>query len=197
MFLSLANEVDDAALFTARASPLQRRRKSLSQVRELLIDNHLTSAEVARATSIKHHESGEPFLEFPEGTEVPLKISISHSGSWFACLLSEAIAPAAIDLEVLNRERNVLALAQQYFFDEEIVWVQKYGSVGFYRIWTAKEAIAKLNGQGLSCALQLRLDLNENFFSGETIAFESDGYCLEQHVSQDYVFTIVRHRLTT
>lgn len=178
---------DISELNKARPSQATRRACGLAQARDLLVKNHILSTDEAKQTTIQRHESGEPYLEFPVGNEQPLHISISHSGSWSACLISHAENQSAIDLEDLHIKRNFVHLAEHFFSPPEIEYVQQHGEEAFYRLWTAKEAIAKLQGKGLPEVLKIRLHPS-------VLGFESTDYQLTQQVTQDYIYTIAQRR---
>jgi len=173
-----------------RPSITLRRLCSLALARDLLIKHNILPLEDAKLTTIQHYESGEPYLKFPEGSKRPLQISISHSGLWCACLISNADEPSGIDLESVNIKRNYLRIAEHYFSPIEIERVKEFGAGAFYKLWTAKEAIAKLQGKGLSEALQLKL--NNDSLNNNIVNLESGNYCLTRLITHDYICTIAR-----
>jgi 4'-phosphopantetheinyl transferase len=157
-------------------------------VRDLLAKNGLLSSEDARRTTIEHRPSGEPYLSMPNEMTTRLHISISHSGLWCACLISDADQPAGIDLEDLSKERDFLHLAEHYFSKDEIEWVKKEGKLPFYKLWTAREAIAKRNGKGLSEAL--KIELHPISLSTGAVVVENCKCYLTQHITENYIYTI-------
>lgn len=183
---------DISELNKPRPSQATRRACALAQARDLLVKNHILSADEAKRTTIKRHKSGEPYLEFPVGNKHPLHISISHSGSWSACLISHRENPSAIDLEDLHIKRNFLHLAEHFFSVQEIEYVKQYGKEAFYKLWTAKEAIAKLQGKGLSEAL--KICLQPPLPDQSVVGFGSPDYQLTLQVTQDYIYTIAHRR---
>lgn len=88
--------------------------------------------------------SGKPYLS---GVGAP-EISLSHSRELVAC----AIAPVAVGLDVeYCRERDFVALAEQICGPAELRHFLSLPvferSLGFYRMWTLKEATFKLYGR--------------------------------------------------
>lgn len=160
-----------------------RRIAALAVTRDLLVRMNILSFEQALATDIERHSSGEPYLSPSTGHH----LSISHSGRWIACLISKLDEKAGIDLEDVTRPRNFMRLAEHHFSAEESAYVRNNGVIGFYKIWTAKEAIAKAQGQGLSTALQTKIQLDDS--ATELI---SPGYKLDLIQHQQYVCTMAR-----
>jgi len=103
-------------------------------------------------------KSGKPFFENIED----LHFNISHSGSEVAIAFSAH--PVGFDMEVLDRKRNSLAIAERFFTAEESREVKMAGDSAnklFARIWTAKEAMLKLSGEGLVGGLDRAISLSE------------------------------------
>lgn len=73
--------------------------------------------------------------------------SLSHSGPWVACAVSEHSA-LGFDIELLDETRDLLALAEQVFNASECVLLkEKEGAArvaAFYALWSKKEAAYKL-----------------------------------------------------
>jgi 4'-phosphopantetheinyl transferase len=78
----------------------------------------------------------------------PPSVSLSHSGCWVACAISDA-GPLGIDIETQCPHRNFSGIAAAVFGPGEQSQVTTYGAAGFYRIWTLKEAMAKASGKGI------------------------------------------------
>jgi 4'-phosphopantetheinyl transferase len=72
--------------------------------------------------------------------------SISHSGPWVACAVS-ADLPLGLDIELLDAERDLVALAEQAFCSEEAKQVAALAGElrvrTFYELWSRKEAAYK------------------------------------------------------
>ena len=103
-------------------------------------------------------KSGKPFFE----NIADLHFNISHSGSEVAIAFSTQ--PVGFDMEVLDRKRNCLAIAERFFTAEESREVKMAGDSAnklFARLWTAKEAMLKLSGEGLVGGLDRATSLSE------------------------------------
>lgn len=87
--------------------------------------------------------TGQPTLPGQE-----LFISVSHSKNIVAAAVSDA--PVGIDVECMTN-RNVTLLAEKCFSDAEYArfCTAEDKKLCFYQHWTAKEAYAKLTGDGL------------------------------------------------
>ena len=103
-------------------------------------------------------KSGKPFFENIAG----LHFNISHSGSEVAIAFSTN--PVGFDMEVLDRKRDCLAIAERFFTAEESREVKMAGDSAnklFARLWTAKESMLKLSGEGLVGGLDRAISLSD------------------------------------
>ena len=111
-----------------------------------------------RDVKIEITKSGKPFFENIAG----LHFNISHSGSEVAIAFSTN--PVGFDMELLDRKRGCLAIAERFFTAEESREVKMAGDSAnklFARLWTAKEAMLKLSGEGLVGGLDRATSLSE------------------------------------
>jgi 4'-phosphopantetheinyl transferase len=76
-------------------------------------------------------------------------VSLSHSGGWVACAISDA-GCIGIDIEAHSPRRTFIGIADAAFGPGEQSQVAADGAAGFYRIWTWKEAMAKASGVGIA-----------------------------------------------
>jgi 4'-phosphopantetheinyl transferase len=85
-----------------------------------------------------------PALDLPDPQRVGF--SISHSGPWVACAV--AWEPIGLDIEQVDPERDVLALAAQAFAPEQAARLRDCPEAQrvavFYRMWCLHEAHIKL-----------------------------------------------------
>lgn len=92
-----------------------------------------------------------------QGVEAKPYFSLSHSGDWIACALSEQTA-VGLDIEVLNPERDLLALSEQALDPDEVALVRGLQDEArvkmFYECWSRKEALYKLASTDSSAAGQ-------------------------------------------
>lgn len=108
---------------------------------------------------IRRYDSGRPYLYSSQFKEHLPLISISHSGAWIGIVLSRGDAYATIDLEDMSIARSYLDIAKNFFSQSENNLISAEDKLGFYKIWTAKEAIAKCLNQPI--AQVLRFDLGD------------------------------------
>jgi phosphopantetheinyl transferase len=82
------------------------------------------------------------------GTRVRYRASIAHTPGAAALLLSASV-PVGIDIERLRKAP--LAVARKYFSEDEYRTVEGAPdpSAAFFRLWTRKESLAKLEGVGV------------------------------------------------
>ena len=105
--------------------------------------------------SFTQGNKGKPY------TNVPLQFSVSHSGDFVLCAVSEH--PIGADVEQIKPFRA--GMVARYFTKAEadFVWGGSAAPDGnvtdrdvcarFYRVWTAKESYVKMTGTGISTDL--------------------------------------------
>ena len=110
---------------------------------------------------------GKPY--FPSGN---MHLSLTHTGNLFAAVFS--LFPIGIDAEKKDEEKRGVALR---FFSK------KERKMPFSHVWTAKEAVAKIDGRGLGVIGKVRVE--------EDFAFlEDKKYLLERKQVGEYILTI-------
>jgi 4'-phosphopantetheinyl transferase len=100
------------------------------------------------------------FVEGPQGKPAliggELEFNVSHSGDRVAIAIAEG-GPVGIDIEVERpRTTDLVVLARRYFSPVEALAVENAADGAlplFFTIWTAKEAVIKAVGGGLSIQL--------------------------------------------
>ena len=87
-------------------------------------------------------------------------VSITHSGGLVACAIADS-GDIGIDLEVVNRQRNISAVAQKFYSEEEASWLETQAADCFFMLWVLKEAYVKSMGHnifgginGLTCKVR-------------------------------------------
>lgn len=176
---------EQEALLPERLSVSTRRLVSLAIARSILFDHYnFTHADVMM-TEIVRLDTGAPLLKTP--TNKGLNISISHSGDWFACVISDSFEKTCIDLEDKSLTRKWQAVSKRYFSTLENDYVIRNGINGFYKIWTTKEALAKLVGKGLEKVLNIQMD--NDFLAQESI-FENEGTKICHVQTVNYYYTL-------
>ena len=102
---------------------------------------------------------GKPFLiNIPE-----LHFSLSHTGREVALVFSRS--PVGFDMEKSGRQTDFLTLAKRFFTATEVAAIVAAGNDAgpcFLELWTAKEAILKLEGTGISGGLDRARILSES-----------------------------------
>jgi len=96
---------------------------------------------------------GKPTLATSSGS---LEFNLSHSNRNF--LVAIALGrKVGVDIECLNRDLNVLEIAQRFFSPTERHAIEVLPGAlrhdAFFACWTRKEAFVKARGEGLSCPL--------------------------------------------
>lgn len=81
---------------------------------------------------------------------LPLSICLSHSGGYVLLYVSTEQSAVGVDIEKYKESRDALALAEHFFHPQELPIVQEKHDMGFYRLWTLKEALAKVSKQGVA-----------------------------------------------
>jgi 4'-phosphopantetheinyl transferase len=92
-----------------------------------------------------------------------LHFSLSHTGREVALVFSRS--PVGFDMEKSGRRTDFLALAKRFFTATEVAAIMAAGNDAgpcFLELWTAKEAILKLEGTGISGGLDRARILSES-----------------------------------
>ena len=93
--------------------------------------------------------NGKPFLN----GEPDLHFNISHSGE--RTLIAIANSEVGADVEKINTDFDFSSLLSGNFSQDEISYIQTGQEAHFFKLWTRKEALAKLRGKGLDDDLHL------------------------------------------
>jgi len=108
------------------------------------------------APRIARAEHGKPYFPAPFDT---LGFSWSHSGD--VAVLAVGRGPAGfqvgVDIETIRPRARALELSRRFFAASETAWLETLPSANllsaFLALWTAKEAVLKAHGGGLSYGL--------------------------------------------
>lgn len=143
---------------------------------------YLKGHSAARLLTANYTGKNPAQLEFatlPEGKPYfrctpNLHFNLSHSGD--SVFIAFASDPVGFDIESLQRKADFQKLAKRYFQKQEMELMEhsnKTKSFAFLEIWTAKEAMLKLLGNGIASGLDKTLVLNEEegFFNETKIYF--------------------------
>lgn len=126
---------DARAVFVAGRSGVRRAASLYSKIpaSELLVE---TDA------------NGKPFF-----SNAAVHFNLSHSGATVVAAFSGS--PVGIDIESRGRCRDFVGIARRFFHASEAAAVAQSGDEDhFLRLWTGKEAMLKLSGEGISGGLQ-------------------------------------------
>jgi len=97
---------------------------------------------------------GKPALE---GAHARLSFSWSHTGDVALLGVAWELPELGVDIERDRPRPRLLDIAGRYFAPDETAWLaaqpQEDRQAAFLRLWTAKEAVLKAHGQGLSYGL--------------------------------------------
>lgn len=98
---------------------------------------------------------GKPALVSSDPSASYLQFNISHAGDWI--VLALAGKPVGVDIEYTPRDNDVMAIADRYFFGNEIIELRSFNKneqrQRFFDYWTLKEAYMKARGEGISLGL--------------------------------------------
>ena len=98
--------------------------------------------------------NGKPFLESSGGTDG--NFSFSRSGRFAVCCFTTVLR-VGVDVEILKDIDNLSSMARNIFVDKQYAqWdalPEQQKQTAFYRAWTRKEAVAKIDGRGISNGL--------------------------------------------
>ncbi len=98
-------------------------------------------------------EHGKPEVLNPP---IPLRFNLSHTSRRIVCVVTP-VYDVGIDIEHTERKNDVLAIADRYFSEREVVDLFKLPierqADRFFDYWTLKEAYMKASGEGISLGL--------------------------------------------
>ena len=114
--------------------------------------------ELPKPLPLEEDEKGKPYIRGYPGCQ----FSLSHSGGWAACALSDG--PVGVDIQ---QHREIPALVSRKFSGEEQEWLRNHPD-SFFDLWVKKEAYLKALGAGLTIRLDrfTVLPLENNMVAG-------------------------------
>ena len=104
------------------------------------LDELVKSYDTSYDYNIEYAGNGKPVYS---GLEI--HFNLSHAGTCVVCAVSDR--PVGIDIE--RPRKNAIKVAERFFTQAECDWIGD-DSLRFARIWTLKEAYAKLTGDGIA-----------------------------------------------
>ncbi|MES2466782.1 MAG: 4'-phosphopantetheinyl transferase superfamily protein [Verrucomicrobiota bacterium] len=78
-----------------------------------------------------------------------LDFNLSHTGGWIALGICQD-GRLGVDLETIDPTFPALEIASEFFLPEERDWIAAGPADRFFHLWTAKEALMKATGRGMS-----------------------------------------------
>ncbi len=96
--------------------------------------------------SFKEIENKKPAL-----VNYSYHFNVSHSDDYWTMCACENSA-VGVDIEDVQRSVETLELAQRFFHEEEAAYIKTHPT-SFWEFWTAKEAILKAMGEGITGGL--------------------------------------------
>lgn len=130
---------------------LERRETRIS-LREMTAPDALRRLrEIPRPVSYEYGQGGKPFFR-----DYPWYFSLSHSGDYVLCALSEREIGADIQI---CQPADALKLAGRFFAGQEYEALRECAEEAerqrlFYELWVKKEALGKLTGRGVASVLR-------------------------------------------
>ncbi len=128
-------QLDDAR--RARVQRLRIPQKQAQCAAAGILLRHLFGTE-----TIACEKNGKPFLK----NRPDIHFNLSHTGNWVFCAVSHV--RIGIDAQMLTTYNK--KLAERWFTSQEQQWIDEDPDVRFTRLWTQKEAYAKMTGVGMA-----------------------------------------------
>ena len=142
-----------------RLSAIKNQEYKNSSLSALLCLHELltVSGEVQDDLSICRTSGGKPYF-----ASADLFFSITHAKDTVAVALSDT--PVGIDIEFIDERRDILSLSRRFFAPDEHKAISESNSPteDFFALWTKKEALAKITGEGLSAICRAK-GLDESY----------------------------------
>ena len=121
----------------------------------------------------EYGEHGKPFIVgHPE-----LHFSLSHCKEAAVCVLSRK--PVGIDIESIGRYRD--SVARYAMSEEELAMIQnsEQPEVTFIRLWTMKESLLKMTGEGINDKMKETLQ-----------GVNTEMFTTVERIDKNYIYTI-------
>ena len=148
---------------------LNSRKQSVAAY--LLLQKILMEYYGATLESLRFSENGKPYLECGP------QISVSHTDNYVCVGVS--FSPVGVDIEQLRDFDE--KIAKRYFSKAENQYISKDNSIfRFFKLWTVKEAIIKLEGTSISQMAEIKTKLlfGKPFYKNYKIHTETYENCI-------------------
>ncbi len=165
---SILNEQDFKYAFTRKKESEQLQKIITRAILKILLAK--TLQQPVHTIEIAKDANGKPFCQ--NALLKNIHFSISDATNYIA--ISIAQSPVGIDIEIIKPQFQYQDIASSYFHQNEINALKNANDplMLFYRFWTSKESLLKLDGNGLTDYLN-ELDMTEgekiNKFQGMNI----------------------------
>ncbi len=136
----------------ARLTAIENSKHKWESLGGLVALDKLLKKIGAPCAYILRSSEGKPYFE---GVK-PLPFGISHSHGVAAAAIGSMLSDRiGFDIEIVNDNYDCEGIAKRFFSDDELKKYIESGNTAdsFFSIWTAKEAYAKKDGQGLAAVL--------------------------------------------
>ncbi len=122
--------------------------------------------EVCDDLTILRTENRKPYF-----SKYPLHFSLSHIDGISVCAISDA--PVGVDIEWFDQERSFIDVSRRFFSPDEqkLIEESQAPAFDFYSLWTKKEALAKLTGEGLISVCSAK-HCNEGYYKQYILEYE-------------------------
>ena len=104
------------------------------------LDELVKSYDTSYDYNIEYAGNGKPVY-----SGLDTYFNLSHAGNYVVC----AVSDKAVGVDIERQRKNVIRVAKRFFTQAECDWIGD-DSLRFARIWTLKEAYAKLTGDGIA-----------------------------------------------
>ena len=88
-------------------------------------------------------EKGKPYID-----GFPVFFNVSHSGLMWVCMVGEEECGIDIQISADIDVKKYEKIIARYFTENEKKFCDKYGTDGFFRVWSHREAYGKYTGEG-------------------------------------------------
>lgn len=133
----------------ARLNRAAKFKNEIDRIRSISVEYLLNSMvkeiypSVKLPLDIEYDEKGKPHSY---NNDEEIHFSLSHSGDYVACMISDK--PCGIDIERHSKSRDYDKVAKRICTEEELTGINS--KTDFYNVWTLKESVLKAVGLGLS-----------------------------------------------
>ena len=131
-------------------------RKKLLAKKEYLASRYIIKTLITKlhgclfeALDVAFDKNNHRLIAYLGEQPLAYRISLSHSKGQVLLVVSKELIEIGLDLEYIDKKREVSTLANNFFHQKEQVLVRDNDKTSFYYLWTLKEAFAKMSGQSV------------------------------------------------